>query len=75
MISALDSQSSLCSRFQASQGYKARSSPERKEGKEKEERRETEGREKGLLKEIMNSQETISTVRIAVCERSSGKLL
>lgn len=55
MISALGSQSSLCSRSQASQGYKARSSPERKEGKEKEGRRETEGREKGLLKEIMNN--------------------
>lgn len=74
MISALGSRSSLCSRFQASQDYKARSCPERK-GREKEGRRETGGREKGLLKEIMNNQETINTVRIAVFERSSGKLL
>lgn len=44
MISALGSQSSLCSRFQASQDYKARSCPERKE---KEERKRGEGRREG----------------------------
>lgn len=68
MISALGSQSSLCSRFQASQGYKASSSPERKEEKEKEGRREMEGREKGLLKEIMNNQETTRISKISVSE-------
>lgn len=73
MISAVGSQSSLCSRFQANQDYKARSCPERKK-----ERKRGEGRQEGgrrLLKEIMNNQEAINTVRIAVFEQSSGKLL
>lgn len=43
--------------------------------REKEGRREMGGREKGLLKEIMNNQETINTVRTAVFEQRSGKLL